>query len=52
MFDRVDARLDRGFDPVAAMGMGGNAKAPLMRLVRDYAKFTFGKLLLAGFGIA
>ena len=52
MLNRVDARLDRGFNAVAAMGMGGNPKAPLMRLVRDHAKFTFGKLLLAGFGIA
>ena len=50
MFDRIDARLDRSFNAVAAMGMRGNAKAPLMRFVRDHAKLAFGKLLLAGFG--
>ena len=34
------------------MGVGGDPQAPLMRLIGYYAQFTFGKLLLARFGIA
>ena len=41
MLDRVDAGADRGLDPVGAMGMGGDAEAPLMRLVGDRAQFGF-----------
>ena len=52
MLDGVDPGADRRLDAVGAMGVGGDAQAPLMRLVGDGAKLGFGQLLLAGLGIA
>ena len=52
MLDRVDPGADRGLDAVGAMGVGGDAQAPLMRLVGDRAKLGLGQLLLAGLGVA
>ena len=52
MLDRVDAGADRGADAGGAMGVGGDAKAPLMGLLGDRAKFLLGQLLLARLGVA
>ena len=52
MLDRVDPGADRRLDPAAAVGMGRDPDTPLMRLVGDRPHLGFGKLLLAGLGIA
>ena len=52
MFDRVDAGADRRADARRAMGVGGDAQPPLMRLVGDRAQLVLGQLLLAGLGVA
>ena len=52
MLDRVDAGADRGADAGGAMGVGGDAQAPLVRLLGDRAHLLLGQLLLAGLGVA
>jgi hypothetical protein len=52
MLDGIDPRLDRRLDAIAAMGMRCDAHAPLVRLIGDDAQMLFGKLLLAGLGVA
>ena len=42
MLDRVDAGADRGVDALRAMGVGGDAQCPMMRLVGDRAELLSG----------
>ena len=51
VFDGVDPGADCGVDPAGAVGMGGNAQAPHMRLIGNRAQFRLGHLLLANGGV-
>ena len=52
MFDRVDARADRGLDPFRPAGVSRDAQAPVMSLIGDRPQFLFRKLLLPGRRVA
>ena len=52
MLDRVDARADRGLDPLRPVGVSRDAQAPMMRLIGDRPQFLLRKLLLPGRRVA